>query len=244
MAITAVSGVTQDKNRYMTTFTGKKKTQKNVNYNQQNGLNSTALKSAPIIVLLAMNPATLNSDIPNKYMPLNAQELTEVVAPIPETQTATIDLRDVQADKDVYPLGIPFFSRRKVQEIVPAIGDGVKANLVFTKLKKQGDENDVLQVYYIEHSYDDYNEQHDPPDVRGLIYHDLGEGKEFLGIKIYQPIYRDDGTKRGMMSEVKLDDVSAQYLIDLLTNDTKWNNKTGITYSETTSPKVMVPEAH
>ena len=242
MAITAVSGVTPDRSRYMT-FTGKKKTQKNSYHPQQSSIGSTAVKSAPIILLLALNSPDLNSGTQTQYM-MYPQPLTTAVAPIPETQTATIGLRDVQADKDVYPLGIPFFSRRKVQEIVPAVGNGVKANLVLTKLKKQGEENDVLQVYYIKHSYDDYNEQHDPPDVRGLIYHNLGEGKEFLGIKIYQPIYRDDGTKSGMMREVKLDDVSAQYLIDLLTNDTKWNNKTGITYSETTSPRVMVPEAH
>ena len=102
----------------------------------------------------------------------------------------------------------------------------------------------MLQIYYIEHSYYDDNEQHDPPDVRGLIYHNLGEGKEFLGIKIYQPIYRANGTRSGMMSEVKLDDVSAQYLLDFRTDDTKWKNKTGITFEITNSPRVMAPEAH
>ena len=150
----------------------------------------------------------------------------------------------IQSSQQDFPLNLPFFSRRKVQEVVPAIGDGVKAYLVFTKLKKQGEENDVLQIYYIEHSYYDDNEQHDPPDVRGLIYHNLGEGKEFLGIKIYQPIYRANGTRSGMMSEVKLDDVSAQYLLDFRTDDTKWKNKTGITFEITNSPRVMAPEAH
>ena len=191
-------------------------------------MKSIVLKCVLIAGLFAMIPGALNGGVPagdNLGNGMNAS-------------TA------IQSPQQDFPLNLPFFSRRKVQEVVPAIGDGVKAYLVFTKLKKQGEENDVLQIYYIEHSYYDDNEQHDPPDVRGLIYHNLGEEKEFLGIKIYQPIYRANGTRSGMMSEVKLDDVSAQYLIDFKTDDTKWKDKTGITYEETNSPRVMVPEAH
>ena len=149
-----------------------------------------------------------------------------------------------QSSQQDYPLGIPFFSKRKVQEIVPAVGNEVKVFLVFTKLKRQGSDNDVIHIFYVEHSYKDDNPEHHPPDVRGLIYHDLGEDKEFLGIKIYVPIYRNDGSEGGVIREVKLDDTSAQYLIDFLTNDTKWVNKTDITYSETISPKVMIPKVY
>jgi len=191
-------------------------------------MKSIVLKCVLIAGLFAMIPDALNGGVPAGDNLGNGKNASAVI----------------QSPKQDFPLNLPFFSRRKVQEVVPAVGNGVKAYLVFTKLKKQGEENDVLQIYYIKHSYYDDNEQHDPPDVRGLIYHDLGEGKEFLGIKIYQPIYRENGTRSGMMREVKLDDVSAQYLIDFKTDDTKWKDKTGITYEETNSPRVMVPEAH
>lgn len=191
-------------------------------------MKSILLKCVLIAGLFAMIPGALNGGVPADDNPGNGKNTSAAI----------------QSSQQDFPLNLPFFSRRKVQEVVPAVGNGVKAYLVFTKLKKQGEDNDVLQVYYIKQSYFDDNEQHDPPDVRGLIYHNLGEGKEFLGIKIYQPIYRENGTRSGMMREVKLDDVSAQYLIDFKTDDTKWKDKTGITYEETNSPRVMVPEAH
>ena len=149
-----------------------------------------------------------------------------------------------QSSQQDYPLGIPFFSTRKVQEIVPAVGNEVKAFLVFTKPKRQGSDNDVMHIYYIKHSYQDDNPRHIPPDVRGLIYHNLGEDKEFLGIKIYEPIYSDDGSEAGMIREVRLDDTSAQYLIDFTTDDTKWVNKADISFEVTDSPRVMVPKVY
>jgi hypothetical protein len=200
-----------------------------------------SLKRVPVVVMLAMSPAMLNSSVPEQYMPMNAQELTEVVAQIPAEDAATVDFREVQETQQNYPLGVAFFSRFKIQEIIPAVGNGVNANLVFTKPVKIGADKDVYNVYYIKNSYKDDNSYHEPPRVKELIYHNLGEGKEFIGIKLYESIHKKDGSEAGMIREVRLDDKTAQYLVDLLTNDTKWNNKTLITYSETTNPRVLPP---
>ena len=244
MAITAVSGVKLTDNWYNTTFTGKKKTRKNAGYPQHSNIGSNALKSVPIIVMLTMTPAELSSGTQPQYaMPVG--NLTEIPVQVPLKDVSTVDLRTIQAPEEVdYPLDIPFFSTRKVQEIVPAIGNDVEASLVLTKPKKQGADNDVMHIYYIKHSYKDDNIRHYPPDVRGLVYHNLGEDKEFLGIKIYEPIYCSDGTESGMVSEVRLDDKSAQYLLDFRTDDTKWINKTDITFEITDSPKVMSPKIY
>ncbi len=51
---------------------------------------------------------------------------------------ATIDFREVQETQQNYPLGVAYFSRFKVQEIIPAVVGGAKANIVFTKPVKMG----------------------------------------------------------------------------------------------------------
>ena len=143
-----------------------------------------------------------------------------------------------------YPLGVAFLKDLQVQEIKPAIGNGVKANLVLVKYKGSGNPNDVENVYYVKESFKDDNVWHKPPEVLTLIYHNTGDGKEYLGILISNEIYKpqDQVPTKIMHQEVKLDDVSAQYLLDLRTNDTKWNNKTEISYSETTKSNVRPPK--
>ena len=191
-------------------------------------MKNVVLKSVLVTAIFALMPSDLNGDVP-----------------VGDISTKGMNaLTSVQSSQQDYPLGIPFFSTRKVQEIVPAVGNGVKAYLVFTRLKKQGADNDVMEIYYVEHSYQDDNPEHQPPRVDGLIYHDLGEDNEFLGIRIFEYLYPADGRQEVMYREVKLDDTSAQYLIDFSTGDTKWNDKTdlfGLHYEETTSPKVMMP---
>ena len=206
-------------------------------------------KSAPILVLLAMNPATLNSEVPNKYMPMNDQELTEVVAPIPAAEVSTIDFREAQASQQSYPLGWAYFQDRTIREIVPTIGGKRQAYFVLLGSGSDASNKDVYSVYYVDAESKDDNLHHYPPLVKGLVYHNLGEGKEFLGVKLEERLYHDKNSPNRMTgimySEVKLyDEKSAQYMLDLLTNDTKWNNKTNIGYSETTSPRVMVPEVY
>ncbi|MBR6302112.1 hypothetical protein IKR55_05175, partial [bacterium] len=101
MAITAVSGVTPDRSRYMT-FTGKKKTQKNSYHPQQSSIGSTAVKSAPIILLLALNSPDLNSGTQTQYM-MYPQPLTTAVAPIPTNGISTVDIRNIRPDQPTPP---------------------------------------------------------------------------------------------------------------------------------------------
>ena len=41
--------------------------------------------------------------------------------------------------------------------------------------------------------------------------------------------------------EIRLDDKTAQFLIDFLTEDTKFINESGIKFIETTNPKLFYP---
>lgn len=230
MAITAVNGVTQDKNRYMTTFTGKKKTQKNVNYNQQNGLGSTALKSAPIIVLLAMNPATLNSDIPNKYMPLNAQELTEVVAPIPTNNISTVDIRNIRPDQPITPKQVlpGALNDKYVQYKRPFKMDGKDYMLYFINLNKgeKGKDDLVTDIFLVPDDYSLirlYGENKNyPPSLKKFTYHDLGdpENKDYCTAVLHERRCDKDGkNSRFIDYEVRLPNDIANDIINLASGE-------------------------
>lgn len=208
------------------------------------------LTRVPVIAMLAMTPAMLNGDTSAKAFAMSPEQLTEVMANIPveASDEMTATFREVQETQEDYPLGVAYFRDLKVQQIKPAVGNGVKANIVLTKLLRQGGANDVLEVYYVKQSFKDSHPNHQPPEVKELIYHNLGGGNDFLGIRIFEYIYKPGNNTMHpdnvMEREVKLDDESAQFLLDLRTNDTKWNNKTSITYSETTNPKVMPPQIY
>lgn len=211
-------------------------------------MNQTA--SVIFAVLLAITPAMLNGGNVAKAVTLNPEKLTEVLINIPmqELDEMTSTFPGVNEPQQSYPLGVAFFRDVKVQQIKPAVGNGVKANIVLTRLLRQGGDNDVLEVYYVKESWKDNNFNHTPPEIEELIYHNLGGDKDFLGIKIRELIYKSGNKTMHadyvMEREVKLDDESAQFLIDLKTNDTKWNDKTKITFSETTNPKVMPPKVY
>lgn len=107
------------------------------------------------------------------------------------------------------------------------------------------DPKDVRYVYIIldkeNHSPNDANNF--PPMVEELIYHKLDNGKEFCGVLIWENTVNKEGKNTGWMrSEIKIDDDTANLLMDLLLNQSGWNNKTGIKYSATTSPRYRVPE--
>ena len=78
--------------------------------------------------------------------------------------------------------------------------------------------------------------------VRELIYHKLDDGREFCGVVIEGSVVNKEGKSTGIMnSEIKIDDDTANLLMELLLNKSGWNNMTGIKYSMTTSPRLRTP---
>lgn len=127
----------------------------------------------------------------------------------------------------------------KIREIIKAKAGGRDAYIVFHHLLGTVLEpsQSVSEIYLIEQPYEGYD---GPATVRELIYHDLGSGKEFCGIKVIESITNKKTGKLYVVTrETKLDDASAQKIIDLLAGDSKWTNRTGIEFSETTSPRLL-----
>ena len=160
------------------------------------------------------------------------------------TQTAY-----TQSQQEDAPLGVRFYTRYgKVMEIIKAKANGNDVYLVFyddgifTAFRSDEGMESVTDVHFIDHSYK--KESLDmPPYVQELVYHDLGEGKEFCGIKLYKEIKnKNTGKVSHVKYEYKLDDDSAQKIIDLIAGDSKWTNRTDIEFSETTNPSVALPK--
>lgn len=134
--------------------------------------------------------------------------------------------------------GWAFLNDVAIKEIVPTKCGGREAFLVFTGIE---DSKDVYKVYLIDADIKDGNINHRPPEVRGMIYHNLGEN-EFLGLKVLDRFYPDKMVGF-MYSETRMDiEKDAQYILDFATNDTRWVDKTGITFEVTDRDEVYVPD--
>ena len=228
MAVLLINSVGVNANQY--TFTGKK---------DKNSHKANPLASVPVIVMLAMAPMVEGKQ-PAQFVPVDSEHLTEVLAQA--NSVAPEAYAYSQAPQNGAPLGVRYYARYgKVQEIINAKANGNDVNLVFYSHNENAVQS-VAAVHFIDHSYDK-NSLNLPISIRELVYHNLGPGKEFCGVKLYKEI---KNKKTGKISHVKyeykLDDTSAQKIIDLIAGDSKWTNRTDIEFSETTSPNVAPPK--
>ncbi len=154
------------------------------------------------------------------------------------TQTAY-----TQSQQEDAPLGVRYYAGfGKVQEIIKAKANGNDVYLVFFTTRRDVSSL-VNEVHFIDHSYDKESSFNSPPWVQELVYHDLGEGKEFCGIKLYKEVKnKNTGEVSHVKYEYKLDDDSAQKIIDLISGDSQWTDRTDIEFSETTNPRVAPPK--
>ena len=115
-------------------------------------------------------------------------------------------------------------------------GDGEEQNLVFSAKGK----TDAVEFIYIipTDSRGSKDVLDNPPIVHQLVYHDLGKDKEYCGAIIEEDIIeKGTGKYKGTMrSEMRLDDNTAQLIIDLLTNHSKFKNNTLVNIKETINP--------
>ena len=231
MAVLPINSVSVNANQY--TFTGKK---------DKNSHKANPLASVPVIIMLAMAPMAEGKQ-PAQFVPIDSKQLTELVA-----QTSAVEPKAYEYTQNARkkgPLGIRYLANVKTQKILPCLGDNQPANIVFTTHINDSHENNVSEVYFVDDRYNK-DQYKNPPVVRSLIYHDLGENS-FLGIKTREHIMTNENGTSGqktIICEIKLDDEAAQYLIDFLAGDTNFKNDTDIKFEETTSPRVLPPKVY
>ena len=130
---------------------------------------------------------------------------------------------------------VTWLTTQHIRMTLPATGNGEPGTLVLVAAKVCA--GCVRYVCFIPDSQlSPYKGKEDLPPaiVTELIYHDLGPDKEYLGILVHDFISNDEWYAK----EIRLDDTSAQYLLDFQTDDTEWADNTRITFSETKDPNL------
>lgn len=218
MAVLPINSVSTNANQY--TFTGRNA--------KKDSHKANPLASVPVIVMLAMSPMAEGKQ-PAQFVPIDSEHLTELVAQANATAPKAYEYTQTQEDELVQR--VPRLKLKKIQKIIDCTGNKQKGKLLFTTSK--GDTSStVWSVYYIQNDYKGNNHLR-PPSVTKIIYHDIGEDS-FLGILIQEEIMADkNNTVKCLIREVRLDDKSAQYLIDFVAGDTNFKNYSGIKFEET-----------
>ncbi len=208
---------------------------------------SNIAKKVPIMVLMAMNPTLLNSQA---TLPAMAEENPDMIEVVAKPHYKNLDLSGIaefeqtQNKQNNYPYGWAYFRNSRILYEKKAKGNEAPYTMVYSANKLSG-QNQVYHVHLIEDGAGGSNRATDhPPEITKIIYHDLGDADEYCGAYVYEDIADKTGNKHigTMWSEIRLDHNSAQDLINLITNHTKWENKTGIKFERTTNPNVIPPK--
>ena len=208
---------------------------------------SSIMTKVPVIVLLAMNPATLSSAIP--VMP-ETDNPNNIVMLAPEqksvdknTYVIAPELQDIQQINP--PYGWEHFRFGKIQHSSNVVVDGkYNRDLVFytpVSMKRQG--NVVGEVFIVDpnkpggHSITPH-----PPKIEKIIYHDLGKDREFCSVKTVEFLLNDSRESIGFAyRELRIDDDSANKILQLLADESDFKNETKIKYVSTKRTELEKP---
>ena len=240
MAILPISATDIGKHNNSINFSGLKKNKKYSSENNNNSNKSNNLAKVPVMVMIAMTPSMLNAKTPVQYLPISNENIPELYAqPSVEVNDATYVARDEEFQQS-YPFDVAFLKTyRKIRGVISGTANGKKTNLVLCSITSR--DKGISRVYMVKDNEKNIYENQEPEMITELVYHNIGRDKEYLGAVILKTIY-DKHTHEfaGALSrEVRLDDKTAQFLLDLTTDDTQYeyDKRFGnIKYSETTNP--------
>ncbi len=204
---------------------------------------STMLTKVPVIVMLAMNPATLNSALP--MMP-ETDNPNQIVMLAPETNAAeksSYVISPEMQQSNTPPFGWASLNFYDIKKVVHGKMPLAEFDMLFATTKNAGYDyqHDVTHVFLIQKGGKVAKSMYtEPPKIEQLIYHNTGDGKEFYTIRVYEKLLDNDGNKtKGMRSEMRIDNKSAQQLQKLLEDNSSWNNATLIPFTETNNRSTM-----
>lgn len=238
MKVEAINGV-----NYRSNFSfGEKKTD-NEHKNYENTLSSPlgALQKVPVIVLLAMNPATLNSAIPTQPEADDPNHIVMVASESEKAESAYATYPQVESTQQSdAPFGWVSLKRYKIPFIMRGKTPVNEFTMVFaTSTLANGDYTKITDVFLInDDDFPSVNPYDAPPRLERLYYHNTKDGKEYYGAYIAEPICNKDGVEKAFRRiEKRIDNNTAKQIINLLNGNTKWTNETKIKLYETASSK-------
>ncbi len=244
MVITPVNSV-NFKNNYASLNFGSRKNNdtEGQEFNPSQRRNTTDLSKMPVVVLLAMTPALSEAKVPENYaniIPITTnytkpEQDVSAYARFPETQ---------ETPQSKAPFGWESIKYMNINASYKFFARGEEQNLIFVD---QGRKNSVSLIYIIPTNSKGSKDETDiPPEVRQLLYHNIGKDKEYCGAIVEEDIIdANTGKYKGTLrSEIRLPDETAQKIIDLLTDHSNLKNNTSIRIKETTNPNLTPPKLY
>lgn len=191
------------------------------------------LASIPVIVMLAMAPLSMDG---KQFVPIDNVHLTEVSAQV--NSVAPKAYAEPQAPQETtYPFGLNYYNKgRLILKVIDSKANNKDAKMVFSTFNNDVAKNKVAFVHLIDKDYNNRRVVSAPPVINELIYHNTSKG-EFCSVVVSECI-KVNNQYTYKYYNVKLDDNSAQELINLLAGETEWKNSTDIKFSETTSSEL------
>lgn len=168
-------------------------------------------------------------------LPLLAMATTAVAQTTSASQSA--------AGQTLSRKDIPYFERRSVAHIHTGKGGGGKTiHIALCPLSVGSEElkKIISAIYWVDENVIKYS-PYDPPIVTGLVYHDIGKDKEFCSVEMIKTRYENGEMFRYRIRE-RIDDETAQLLIDFLAGETQWRNSTGIKFYVSDGIRLPDPE--
>ena len=212
------------------------------------GMTAPLGKTVPVIVLMAMNPALLNSAATMSNLQ-GEEENPNLITMVEPAQNFEIDdatyvmqPKTVKETQDVKkaPYGWNLFLQDDIVEVNKGHNALGNFDMVYTN-NRIDESGSISDVYIVQKSRDiPAKSAFHPPKVFKLMYHNIGKDKEFCGVITKEDLLDENGQYiSGIEKEIRLDDDTAQKLIDLVTNHSKWKNNTFIKICETKSERLF-----
>lgn len=167
-------------------------------------------------------------------LPLLAMATTAVAQTTSASQSAagqTLSLKDT------------YFERIPVAHIhTGKKGGGKTIHIVLSQLGTGSEDlkKIISAIYWVDENVIKYNPNH-PPIITGLVYHDIGKDKEFCSVEMIKTRYKNGEMIRHLIRE-RVDDETAQLLIDFLAGETQWRNSTNIKFYVSDGIRLPSPE--
>ena len=209
--------------------------------------NSSMMTKVPLIVLLAMNPATLNSAIPMSSEFDNSERIV-MISPEHKPYAVSsyvINPLNIEQSRPRNNFGWSYLKYGKIQYNAKVkVDNNREMDLVyFTPTGLRKIENEVSEIYIIDPQKKGCTKSvPHPPRIQKIIYHDIGKDKEYCSVITKGHVTNDSGIAIGNeYREIKIDDDTANKILAFTLGKTEWENNTDIEFETTTREEVNQP---
>ena len=192
------------------------------------------LAKVPVIVLLAMNPATLNSAIQTMPETDNPNKITILA---PETKSSDALTYVISPEVEELQQDEPDFILPSSTQTILYIKDFKYLNHTYKMVctSDAATSSNTMDNIYM---YKDNQKMH-PANVIGLVQHQVENGNDFVGAILSTEVYKDNKLKGVIHSEIELPKQLSDFIYSVIDGKTKFKNSLNdITLYKSSSPVI------